>query len=320
MSLPNIDAEMANALAEMQARVQGLAPITEGVDPMAKVRERYLFGRRYWNHDAPELAEVTNHVIATPERQIPIRIYRPSVETPLPVLVFSHGGGFVVGNLDSHDKICRLLALSSGVAVLAVDYALAPEYKFPRPLVEVRAVLDALPRLAKDHGLDPTRIALGGDSAGASISLGVALELKDEAPQLFQTLRTLILYYGNYGLGIESDSARKFGAPEYGLDLEKMKFYRASYVENAADHDDPRLNQLQANLAGLPPTFVAAAGLDPLLDNAPALVEKLRAASVVHELKIYDGVLHGFLHLTRTVSKARQALEDGAKALRTSLI
>ncbi|MCH9671669.1 MAG: alpha/beta hydrolase fold domain-containing protein [Gammaproteobacteria bacterium] len=316
--IPNIDPEMAAAMAQMQELVRGLPVLTEGVDPMPKVRERYLFGRRYWNHDAPELAEVVNETVVTAERVVPIRIYRPSDESSLPVLVFSHGGGFVVGNLDSHDKICRLLALHSGAAVIAVDYALAPEFKFPRPLEEVRAVLDALPGLAASYRLDAGRVALGGDSAGASISLGVALELRDANPAQFQSLRSLLLYYGNFGLGVDSESARKFGTPEYGLDVNKMKFYRASYVAEPAHHDDPRLNQLRANLQGLPPTFLAAAGLDPLLDNVPALAEKLAAVGVSHQVKIYDGVLHGFLHLTRSVAKARQALAEGGDALRTA--
>ncbi|MEM7250478.1 MAG: alpha/beta hydrolase fold domain-containing protein [Pseudomonadota bacterium] len=315
-NIPNIDSEMARALRESEARVVGLEPCTEGIHPMSAVRERYLFGRRYWNHDAPELHEVVNECVITPERNIPVRLYRPNDNPRLPVLIYAHGGGFVVGNLDSHDKICRLLALGSEAAVLAVDYALAPEYKFPRPLVEVQAVIDALPGFSDRFNLDIDRLALGGDSAGASISLGVALALRDEAPKTFACLKALLLFYGNFGLGTNCESARLFGTPEYGLDLDKMAFYRASYVANEADHDNPRLNQLAADLTGMPRMLILAAGLDPLLDNADALAKRCEVFSVPHEVQVYPGVLHGFLHLTRTVAKARAAIGDGARTLR----
>ena len=158
---------------------------------------------------------------------------------------------------------------------------------------------------------------MGGDSAGASITMGTALSLK--AAGRANALKFMLLFYGNYGLGYDCESSRKYNDEIFGLSDTRRKFYRSSYVANEADHDDPRLNHLSADLAGLPPAFLGAAEMDPLCDNTPALSERLTAAGVENSFTIYPGVLHGFLHLTRTVERARNALNDGGDAAGATL-
>jgi acetyl esterase len=255
---------------------------------------------------------VQNLEVPGPHGPVPVRIYRPRPgNAPLPVLVFVHGGGYVLGSNDTHDRVMRLLALKSGAAVLGVDYRLAPEHRFPAQLEETAAVLDWLQAEAAAVELDRTRVALGGDSAGAHISLGVALERKGIAP----ALKALILYYGAFGLA-DSESRRSLGIVETGLSRDDLDFYEENYLGGPVPRGDPRYDCLAGELSGLPPSYILACELDPLLDDSLALADGLDAAGVEHRLARYDGVLHGFIHYSRAMPKAMQALEEGAAALR----
>lgn len=313
---PDLDPEMREALLEDARRNPGGTGEPANL-PIEEVRQRYAAGRAFWNADRPDLPEVADRRVPGPFGEIPVRLYYPANERPLPVLVFFHGGGFIYGSIDTHDKICRWLARRSGVAVCSVDYRLAPEFKFPTPLEEAEAVIDWLAQVGGDLGIDPEQLALGGDSAGASISLGTAVALK-KAGRLGR-LSGLVLFYGSYGLGAESESARLYGSGPYGLSEERRKFYRQAYVATAADAEDPRLKQLAADLSGLPPVFIGAAELDMLRDDSPALATKLQESGVPHTLSVYPGVTHGFLHMTRMVGQARRALDEAGDALKHML-
>ncbi len=288
-------------------------PLDIATAPIAEVRAEYLRSRAYWNQAAPALPKVLNFTAEAPAGPVPVRIYCPREGgPPLPVLLYCHGGGFIYGDLDSHDNICRQIASRSGWAVLAIDYHLAPEAKFPTPLEDTHAVIGWLDAKAADLGLDAACVAMGGDSAGASITMGVAMELKARRPDY---LKHLILAYGNHGLGNDCRSARLYGGPAYGLDDAKRAFYRASYYARAEDAADPRNAQLTTDLRGLPPAFIAVAELDPLHDNGPALAAALSAAGVANRCQTYDGVLHGFLHYTRMCGVSVAAHDDIAAAL-----
>lgn len=158
---------------------------------------------------------------------------------------------------------------------------------------------------------------MGGDSAGASITMGTALSLK--AAGRANALKFMLLFYGSYGLGYDCASSQKYNDIIFGLSETRRKFYRSCYIANEADHEDPRLKHLSADVAGLPPAFLGAAEMDPLCDNTPALSERLTAAGVENDVKIYPGVLHGFIHLTRMVSRAKEALNDAGDATRAAL-
>lgn len=277
-----------------------------------EARAQYIAGRAWWNADAPELDRIIDTSIEGPGGSIPARVYLHGDERPLPVLIYLHGGGWVVGNLDTHDKIMRLLALRSGAAVVGVDYGLAPQTKFPDPVDECLAAVAHVRDNAADWGIDPERIALGGDSAGANLSMAVALSLRDSQSEL---LRMLLLVYGVFGLR-DSPSQRLFGERGDGLSNKDMDFYYDCYLRGPGDRGDHRFNVLGADLRGLPPAFIAAAGMDPLLDDSVTMHALLGEAGVESSLAVYDGVLHGFLHYSRMLDRSNEAIDDAARALR----
>ena len=281
--------------------------------PLQQAREGYLHERRYWNSFAVDLPLVQELSLDLPQGALSLRLYKPSSDPLLPVLLYAHGGGYILGNLDSHDRICRLLAQKSGWAVLAIDYALAPEKKFPTQPDQMLGVLRHVAAHAASLGLDSTRIAVGGDSAGAHLSLGLALDARAPGePRLCAQL----LYYGGYGLK-DSMSRRLYGWADLdGLGDEDTTAFRSYYLARPEDFDHPRNNLLKADMAGLPPSFIAAVTYDPLRDDSLALAEFMRERGVRHELKQYRGVLHAFLHYSALEPIAMQAIDDGAAFLR----
>ena len=304
------DPQMRAVLDNIAARCPEAWSVPEV--PVAEARRRYAEERRFWNAERVALHEVRDLAVEGPHGAVPLRLYHPVAERPLPALVFLHGGGWILGSNDTHDRIMRLLAQKSGAAVVGVDYRLAPEHKFPVAYEECLAVVEQLAADGGTLGLDPARLALGGDSAGANMSLAVALALRDSKPAM---LSTLLLYYGVFGLR-DGPARRLFGGPAYGLSRADMAYYHACYLRDAADEEDPRFDLLDRDLVGLPPSYLCAAGLDPLLDDSLALAAALARDGVPHDLEIYDGMLHGFLHYSAMADKAMAALEAGAAALR----
>jgi acetyl esterase len=290
----------------------GPAP-APSVETVGKMRSHYLKSRKFWNEEVPDMAMVEDFSVRAPAGDIQVRLYKPSTKADLPLLLFCHGGGFVYGNLDSHDNFCRQLASRSGWAVLAIDYHLAPEHKFPTPLADVRATIDWLDGKAYELGLDLSVVAAGGDSAGAAIMIGTAMDLRQSHPDF---LKQLVLIYGNYGLGDDCNSMRLYGGREFGLGSELRAFFRGSYIARQEDRDDPRVAVFQSDLAGLPSVALLAAEMDPLHDNSPALAKKLEVVGVPVVCHSYPGVLHGFMHYTRFCEVSVAAHKDAAAALR----
>jgi acetyl esterase len=303
-----LDPEMLAALAESQRLYGGE---TFDLQDLPAAREVYARERRFWNSDGPALAEVRDFSIPGPYGAVPLRLYRPATEGLLPALVYLHGGGYVLGDLNTHDRIMRLFAVRSGAAVVGVDYRLAPEHKFPVQLEEIAAALDWLADEGRSAGIDAARLALGGDSAGAHLSLGTAIAFKGRSPRI----SGMLLYYGSFGLG-DSLSMRVCANDLDGVKPSDLAFYRNAYLRGPRDREDQRLDCLSADLAGLPPAYVLALELDTLRDDSLALVELLTRAGVACQLTRHDGVLHGYLHYSRVIPKAMQAIEEGATALR----
>ena len=300
------------SVLEKQAEITPGAGKVHELD-VAEARRLYATGRRYWGADAPEVHEVIDSVVEGPAGSIPVRVYHPGDERPLPALVYIHGGGWVVGSIDTHDKIMRLLAIRSGAAVIGVDYRLAPEHKFPTAADECHTVITHIVEHGGDWGVDPRHLAIGGDSAGANLAMAVALELRDTQPS---RLALLLLIYGVFGLR-DSSSRRLFGERDAGLSSKDMEYYFDCYARGPEDMHDSRFNNLSADLRGLPPAFIAAASLDPLLDDSVAMHALMEDAGVASRLRIYEGVLHGFLHYTRILDVANEAIDDAAEAVRT---
>jgi len=252
----------------------------------------------------PDMAETTERWVASRGRRIYCRVHRPRIDRPLPTLVYFHGGGWVWGSVDTHDAAARALASAGEVATVSVDYALSPEAKFPQALEECAAVVRHVAKAGEEWGLDPSRILLGGDSAGGNLALASALLLRDTGGP---KLAGIIAGYPVCDSRFDTPSYEEF-ADGHVLTREKMMFYWSVYVPHAADRSHPLAAPLRADLTGLPPVLMLLAELDVLRSEGEALAAKLRAAAVPVELEIYPGLLHGFLRASDGVQKARDAM------------
>jgi acetyl esterase len=259
--------------------------------------------------------EVADRTLPGPAGEIPVRVYRPSEEAALPVLIFFHGGGWVIGSLDTHDNTCRALANAAGCIVVSVDYRLAPEHTFPAAVDDAFAATRWAAEHVADIGGDPARVAVGGDSAGGNLTAVVAL-LAREAGDL--SLRFQLLVYPVTDYEFDSQSMRD-NATGYFLERDSMRWFYRHYLTGEADADDWRASPLRArDLAGLPPAFVITAEYDPLRDQGEAYARRLGDAGVPVELRRYDGVFHGFFGMRDLMEPAREAFDAAAKALRAA--
>ncbi|MFW6413367.1 MAG: alpha/beta hydrolase [Oceanicaulis sp.] len=242
---------------------------------------------------------------------IAARVYVPygaSEETPGPGLVFYHGGGFVIGSLDSYDPLCQRLAAVSGVRIVSIDYRLAPEHPYPAAVEDAFASFDAIAAGAlRSFGFDPERLAVGGDSAGGNLAASVARERRGQV--IFQ----LLLYPLLQLVQVKKDRPRWQEGPL--LSAATLEEITKRYLHDA-DRNDPRVSPLLAeDLRGLPPCWMLAAELDPLLEEGEAYAAKLAAYGVPVERKIYNGLPHGFLNLSRVIPATVPAIETVGKAL-----
>ncbi|MEO8248366.1 MAG: alpha/beta hydrolase [Burkholderiales bacterium] len=253
--------------------------------------------------------------IAIPARDghlLPLRIYAPSRAAGLPVLLYFHGGGFVIGSIATHDVLCRELARLSGAMVCSLDYRLAPEHKFPAAVHDCEDALHWLSANAASIGADAGRIAIGGDSAGGTLTAACALLARDSDLPLVLQLK----FYPGCAARQDSLSHYRFGS---GLVLEAptIRWFFDQYLRTPADRDDWRFAPLNApDAEGVAPAWIGLAEFDPLVDEGLQYADKLRAAGVAVDLEIYRGVTHDFIKMGRAVPEALQAHQDAARALR----
>ena len=305
-----LDPEARAALGETDRLQAAFGPVELG--DVARMREAYAFERRFWNDPPVEMAAVEERSVDAAGITTPLRIYRPKEEPPEAFLFYLHGGGWVVGSLDSHDRIMRLLAKESGLGVVGIDYALAPETKFPK---QIEQIAEAIGALRRDAAFAERPFALAGDSAGANLSLAVAGMLRQRGEPL---PFALLLYYGAYGLS-DSASRRLWGDATDGLTAEKMRFYETSYLPSEEAARDPRFDLLSSDLSATPPAFVLAVSMDPLHDDSVVLAALLQELGREVRFRSEEGVLHGYLHLSKMVPKAMAAIEEGSAFLRQRL-
>ena len=262
------------------------------------------------------VAQVETRVIPGPV-QIPVRVYRPSLATDLPALMFFHGGGFVICNLDTHDRACRGLANASGCVVVSVDYRLAPEHKFPAAAEDAYSATRYVAEHASEFGIDASRIAVGGDSAGGNLATVVAMMARDRgAPALkFQLLIYPVTDFTEH----VTQSERDYGHGHF-LDEELMDWFADQYFATTADRHLPYGSPSKASdLRGLPPAMVITGECDPLRDQGEAYADKMRSAGVSVVLKRYEGMIHPFVSLAGIVDAGRDAIKDSAAAVRQAL-
>jgi acetyl esterase len=263
-----------------------------------------------------EVAAVADHRVPVTGGEITVRVYRPAGVGPHPVLVFYHGGGWVIGDLYTHDGICRSIVNAAGCAVASVDYRLAPEFKYPTPVDDSYAGLLWVVANATRLGLDPARIAVGGDSAGGNLAAVMALMARDRrGPRLL--LQILVYPVTNHDFNTVSYRENATG---FVLSAEDMRWFWRHYLSREEQGREPLASPLLAkSLADLPPALVITAGCDPLRDEGEAYAGRLRDAGVAVTLTQYSGMFHGFLRMTRILDQSRVVLDEVAGALRKAL-
>ena len=259
-----------------------------------------------------EVAAVTDHRLPVAGGEIAVRAYSPGGPGPHPVLVYYHGGGWVIGDLYTHDGLCRSLTNAARCAVVSVDYRLAPESKYPVAAEDSYAALRWVVANAARLGIDPRRVAVGGDSAGGNLATVVALMAHERGgPRLVH--QVLIYPVTDHDLGTPSYRENATG---YVLTREGMRWFWSHYLAREADGRHPHASPLRAtSLAGLPSALVITAECDPLRDEGEAYAARLRDAGVPVTLTRYTGMFHGFVRMTRILDKARMALDEIAGSL-----
>src|SRR5882724_8830752 len=311
---PWIDPELVAAGRLLQER--GLVAPDRTKATLAEVRAATDRIGAFLGEGSVPLKDERDLSLPGPHGQVPCRLYLPDdVERP-PLLVYAHGGGFMQGSIPSWDHFLRELVRQSGVAALSVDYQLSPEVKFPVAFDEMVAMTRLMAREGDGLGIDPTRLALGGDSAGANLALAAALALRDTGER---ALGFMLLIYGCFSTDTESPSWQRFGQGT-GLSQMQMRWIWETYLERPEQRSDWRAVPILADLAGLPPAHLIVGSLDPLLDDSHLLASCLKEAEVPYELSVYDGLNHGFIRYGRLIGAARRAVGDCAAALRKALV
>ena len=263
------------------------------------------------------IGKVEDRTIPGPGGEIPVRLYTPvAAGGTCPALVYYHGGGWVIGDLDTHDALCRTLANEAGCKVIAVDYRLAPEHPFPAAFDDAYAAVKWVEANASEIGIDPNRIAVAGDSAGGNLAAAVCLKAKAEkAPEIaFQLLIYPVTDWGWKGGSMESC------ADVYPLTREIMDWFGAHYLNDPSEADDVRVSPMkEPDLSGLAPAIVVTAGFDPLRDQGEAYAQKLKAAGVSVEYRCENSLPHAFTAMTGVVPAAKQACEKIARDVGAAL-
>ncbi len=260
-----------------------------------------------------EVGAVADHRLPVDGGEITVRAYSPGGTGPHPALVFYHGGGWVIGDLSTHDGVCRALANAAGCVVASVDYRLAPEWKYPVAAEDSYAAVRWVVANAARLGVDPRRVAVAGDSAGGNLATVAALMARDRNGP---TLVHQVLIYPVTSHDFDTPSYRE-NATGYVLTREAMRWFWRHYLASETQGKEPHASPLLApSLAGLPPALVITAEYDPLRDEGESYAARLRDAGVPVTLTRYAGMFHGFFRMTRLLDKARAALEEVAGSLR----
>ncbi len=300
------------ALLEMMD-AQGAPPL-ETQDPV-EARNSRLEPMKLLGGEPDALGRVEDLFIPGPAGDIPIRIYASEHGGLRPALVYFHGGGFVFGNLDTHDAVCRALAKESGAVVISVDYRLAPEHKFPAAVEDSHAATLWVAANAERLGIDANRIAVGGDSAGGNLATVIAMRCRDAGGPILAA--QVLIYPVTDSSSHETGSHREFGE-SYFLTSGAMEWFTGHYLVSADQKRHPEVSPLLApNLDGLPSALVITAEFDPLRDEGEAYAQRLQQAGVPVTISRYPGMIHGFVSMRGAVAGGRQAIHEAAEFIRS---
>ena len=301
------------AVMDAMARMNLAPPHTMPVD---QARAQFMRSRGVYLAPPQSVASVADRALPGPGGDLPVRVYRPAGSEPaalLPALVFFHGGGWVFGNLDSHDPLCRELCNLAGCAVVSVAYRVAPESKFPAAVDDAIAAIRYVAGHGKELGIDSAKLATGGDSAGGTLAAAAALTFRDQGGP---RLRLQALIYPVTDMTLDSPAYARIPTG-YTLPRERMLFFREAYLRGPEDIADWRASPLKArDLSNLPPALVLTAAQDPLVDEGKAYADRLAAAGVPVKYSCYEGMVHGFLSMAGAIDAGHAGIAEVAGALK----
>ena len=303
---------------ELQAMLDQTPPAPAERPSMEQMRALAVANSAQLPKRSTSISGTREIVVPGPASELPARVYTPTGTGPFPLIAFFHGGGFVAYDLDTHDSVCRELCQGAGAVVVSVEYRLAPEFRFPHPTDDAYASVKWLGEHAAELGADPARMAVAGDSAGASLSLAAALQLRDHGDP---ALAAQLLIYPAADMSGHTDyPSRTENGEGYFLTAEAMQFFGAMYLNSPEDALHPHVSPLHsARLAGLPPTLVLTAEYDPLRDEGKALADKLEQEGVDTTYRPGPGLIHGFANMTGFVPAAATVMDDAAAWLKEKL-
>lgn len=317
MKRPELDPEIS-IFVDTLARAWAKHPpfMSLPIEEARRVAEQV---RAPWRANGPEMARITEHLVPTSGGELRVRLYDPGLELPAPALIYLHGGGFILFSIDTHDRLMREYAAAGKFLVLGVDYPLSPEARYPTALNQIVELVDWIgDGGGRFLGLDPGRIGIGGDSAGGNLSVAAALRLRDRGTP--DRLKCLLLNYGAFALECSDEAEARFGGPNAVLDRAEMNHYYQSYLgAEGLERLEPYAAPLTANLASLPPAFLAIPECDLLSEQSYAMAERMKEAGVEVTSVVYAGATHSFLEAMSVASVARRAIEDGARFVSETL-
>ena len=303
--------------AQMQAVVDGMAEAgANALSSMSPQQARAVSEEGFAHFSGEPVADVEDREIPGPAGALSIRIYRPTLERPAPAVVYFHGGGWTICNINTHDAPCRAMANASGAVFISVEYRLAPESKFPAAVDDCLAATRCVAGHAGELGVDPSRLGVGGDSAGGNLAAVVALLARDEGgPALAHQLLIYPATDFTVAPAMVDDGAAVV------LSSDDMAWFNGNYLAGSDDAKSPTASPtLAASHRDLPPALVLTAEYDPLCPQGEKYAEVLQAAGVPVTSLRYDGLDHGFLHMSPVVDRAAQAVRDIGAHLRTTLV
>lgn len=322
-SLSKLDADAREVVEQIAAAgmppINRLEPFTARMLPDVAVAAQAVLGAHLTSRATtpfPEpVGKVDHHVISGNHGEILLRIYTPKGDGPFPVLVYFHGGGFVIFDLNTYDSTCRALTNAADCIVVSVAYHQAPEHKFPAAVEDAFAAYQWVVNNASAINGDPLRIAVGGESAGGNLAAVTTLVARDQGAPL--PLYQLLVYpMTNYAFDTPSYEENANAQP---LNKPLMQWFWEHYLASDTDGQNPYASPLRAqNLSGLPPAMVITAEVDPLRSEGEAYANRLREAGVPVVHKHYDGVMHEFFSMPAVIDKAQQAVSDAASELKTA--